>query len=219
MPAPGAYASRRSAISCGRNSVGGSDAFELVERRQDRIVEPDRRDRPRVHHQLAGQRDGARRQRLVEDRARPDLVPVVIFRVDPEDRDRGHAVLARDLLGELERRQRLEQRVERPAEEPGLLAGDDGDRRGRRALRRFDGARRGAAAPLLRGDDRGDVRRAAGRAPARADRVRPGGAVGRIAGKKRRDRGKVVRVVGGEAPDPGKPADVDRDSQRRFACG
>ena len=76
----------------------------------------------------------------------------MILGVDPEHRNDGHAVLARHLLGELHRRQGLEEREERPAEKAGLLPGDDddglriGEAGGRRS--RFG---RGAAALLLRG--------------------------------------------------------------------
>ena len=59
-------------------------------------------------------------------------------------------MIARDLLGELERGQRLEQREQRTAEEPGLLAGDDGDRAAvGEQPRRLARARRRAAALLL----------------------------------------------------------------------
>ena len=44
---------------------------------------------------------------VVEHRTRADFLPVVILGVDPEDRDGRHVVVARDLLGELDRRQRL----------------------------------------------------------------------------------------------------------------
>ena len=52
----------------------------------------------------------------------------MIFRIDPEDRDGRHAVFARDLVGELESRQRFQQREQRTAEKPGLLTGDERDR-------------------------------------------------------------------------------------------
>ena len=98
---------------------------------------------------------------------RPDFVPVVIFGVDPEDGDGRHLVVARDLLGELERGERLEQREQRSAEEPGLLAGDDGDRLAIGEQRaRFAGARRRLAPLLLRGDHARDVVAAAFVAPA-----------------------------------------------------
>ena len=74
----------------------------------------------------ASDRDRCRRVVAVEHRAGRDLVPVVILGVDPEDRHHRHAVLAADTaLRQPDRRERLQQRVERAAEEPGLLAGDD----------------------------------------------------------------------------------------------
>ena len=115
-------------------------------------------------------------------------------------------MLARHLVGELERRQRLEQREQRTAEQPGLLTRDDGDglRVGQRS-RGLDGCRRRAAAPLLRGDDRGDLLRAGARAPASgAIACAHAARIGRIARKKRRDRREVVGVVGSQPPDPGK---------------
>ncbi len=69
-------------------------------------------------------------------------------------------MIARHLLGEPERRDRLEQREQRPAKQPGLLSRDDGDGRGvGQCLAGFDGTRRGAAEPLLRADDRRNLGR------------------------------------------------------------
>ena len=70
------------------------------------------------------------RELPVEDRCRSHFVPVVIFGVDPEDRHRRHLVLAGNLVGQLQRGQRLEQREQRAAKETRLLAGDDRDGRG-----------------------------------------------------------------------------------------
>ena len=115
-----------------------------------RSIEGDGGDRRRfARRRCAGSGDGARRQRLVEDRTRPDFVPVVILGVDPEDGDGRHVVVARHLLGELDRRQRLEQREERAAEQARLLAGDDGDRpSGRPAVAPASRARGRRAATL-----------------------------------------------------------------------
>ena len=66
--------------------------------------------------------DGERLHVGIEDAARLDLVPVVILGVDPEHRDRRHAVLGAHLLGEANRGQRLQQREEWSAEETRLLA-------------------------------------------------------------------------------------------------
>ena len=130
------------------------------------------------------QRDGARRQRSVEDRTRSDFVPVVILGVDPEHGDGRHAVIARHLFGQLQRGQRLEQREERTAEKPGLLAGDDGDGA---AVGELPGglarARRRAAALLL-GAGLRRSRRADACAPASAGSRRPRRPFGRVAGEK-----------------------------------
>ena len=69
-------------------------------------------------------------------------------------------MLLRHLRRQLHRRDRLEQREQRAAEQPGLLAGDD-DARGGIGQPRRRLARRGgrAARGLLRGDDARDLGR------------------------------------------------------------
>ena len=220
----GAWRVDGSQIAHQRRSEFGrrQDALELVKRRDDRVVEPDGGDRARFQHQLGWERHGARRQRLVEDGARPDFVPVVILSLDPEDRHDRHLVLARDLLGELDRAQRLEQRVERPSEEAGLLAGDDGDRAriGERAPG-VDGARRRVATLLLGVDDRRDLLSPWAAGLRGRNGARPGGAVGGIAGKKGRDRFEVVarsRRRGGRIPGKRRMSTAIRvDESDRFA--
>ncbi len=63
----------------------------------------------------------------IEHAARLDLVPVVIFGVDPEHRDGRDAVFGFHLLSESKRSERLEKREEWSAEQSGLLSGDDRD--------------------------------------------------------------------------------------------
>ena len=123
----------------------------------------------------------------VEHAARLDLVPVVVLALDPEDRHRRDAVLGRDALRQPDRRDRLEQREHRPAEQRRLLAGDDRDGvriaqlRGRRQR-----LGRRAAAALLRLQNRGH-RLALPRMLLRAgDRAAPRGRIGGIAGKELR---------------------------------
>ena len=142
-------------------------------------------------------RDGLRRHLGVEDCARADLVPVVVFGLDPEHRHRGDAVLARHLLGELDRGHRLEHRVERTAEEPGLLTGHDRD--GARVGEVRGGLDRGGrrAAPLLLRArwprSRAIARLGLPRATAASTRPnRPG------CPKKTARPREVIRVVGGE---------------------
>ena len=169
----------------------GEQAFDFVEGFEDGVVERDGGDRGRFSAGPRRQRDRARRQLVVEHRARADFVPVVVLRVDPEDRDGRHVVVARHLFGELEGGQRLEEREERAAEEPGLLAGDDRDRLavGQQSAG-FARARRRSAPFLLPGDDGGDVVAAAIVRLGPRDRVGPRAAVRRIAGKERRDGSK-----------------------------
>ena len=198
----------------------GQELLDLVEHGDNRLVQGDGGDGGGFGAGPRRQGDAARRQRFVEHRTRPDFLPVVVFGVDPEHRDRRHLVVARHLLGELDRGQRLEQREQRAAEQPGLLAGDDGDRLAvgeqRAGLAR---ARRRAAPLLLSGDDRGDFVAVPVVRLGPRDRVGPRGAVRRIAGKKRRYGSEIVRVVGREAADPGKPPDVDRNTHGRPVWG
>ncbi len=161
------------------------------------------------------QGDGLQIQRLVEHLAGPDLVPIVIFCVNPEHSDAGHPMVAGDAGGKLERGERLEQRERRTAEESSLLAGDDGDGLSvGKLLRRGQRRRRGAAAALLIGNDPGDLRAAPGVGLRPSDGLRPCRRICRIAGKEWRDGGEIVGVVCGEATDPRKPADVDRERGR-----
>ena len=96
--------------------------------RDCRVVESDGRDGNGIGARSGGKRNGSWGKVSVEDRTRSDLFPVVIFRVDPENGDGGNLMIARDLVGELERGDGLQQREQRPAEEPRLLAGDDCNR-------------------------------------------------------------------------------------------
>src|SRR3954452_21250282 len=86
-----------------------------------------RGDRSRVAAAARRERDRLWRERWVEHRTRADFVPVVILGVNPENGHRGYAVVARDLVGKLQRRQGLEQREHRAAEQSRLLPGDDRD--------------------------------------------------------------------------------------------
>ena len=119
------------------------DVREVVDDLADRRVEDHVRDRHRVGGRAGRQRDVARLELIVEHGAAAHLVPIVIFRFDPEDGDGRNVVLARDLLGQLDRRERLQQREQRAAEEPRLLAGDDRDGAG---VRQAGGRRRSRAA-------------------------------------------------------------------------
>jgi len=146
----------------------------------------------------------------IEHRTPADFEPVVILRVNPEDRHHGHAVLVRHLPCQLHRRRGLQQREERSAKQPRLLAGDDDDRlRIGQAFRR--GARRGRRpAPLLlcqqhTGEIGGPPRM---RLPAR-DGLGPRPGRRRVAREERAHLVVLECVVGRKAPDPGEPANVD----------
>ena len=156
--------------------------------------------------------NGAQRQRLVEHLTGADFIPIVILRIDPEDRDARNLMGARDLSRELERRQRLEQGERRTAEQSSLLTRDDGDGlRIRELLACGHRARRRGAAALLIGDDRGNLGAPAAVRLRPPDRVSPGRGIGWIAGKKRRDRWKIESVIGRQTPDPREAADVDAE--------
>ena len=141
---------------------------ELLEQRADSLRQPHGRARPPG---LRGevQRDPVRLEVVVEDLAGADLVEVVVLGVHPEDRHRRHPVLGLHAPREGDGGERLEQRVERPAEQAGLLAGEDRDRARRpETLRGGQRGRGRPASPQLGGQDAGDIRRAvAGRLPRR----------------------------------------------------
>ena len=159
----------------------------------------------------------------VEHRTAADFGPVVILGVDPEHRHHG----ARRARGSPARASfiavmRLEQREQRSAEEPGLLAGDDddgariGEARGRGSRCRL--ARRGApAGPRARARSRPASRCARGGARSRQPRrSRSRG----VAGEVRPHAIERERVVGGEASNPGEAANVDGQRRRRWTgCG
>jgi hypothetical protein len=74
-----------------------------------------------------GQCHGARLECRIEYGTARDFFPIVIFVVHPEDRDRIGVVFARGPPRELNGRDGLQQREQRPTKCPGLLARDDGD--------------------------------------------------------------------------------------------
>src|SRR5439155_21215537 len=139
----------------------------------------------RIRARPRGQGHGARRERFVEHRTRSDLFPVVVLGIDPEDGRSGDAVIARYLVGELDRGQGLEQREQRTAEEPGLLTSDnrDGARIGEGSAR-FTRARRRLTLRLLGRNDRGDLVPPAGVSLRARDSVGQWRAIGRILRKK-----------------------------------
>ena len=140
----------------------------------------------------------------------------MVLGVDPEDGHGGNVVILRHLLRELQRRQRLQQREERAAEEPRLLARDDGD--GAAVGEQPSGlarARRRLTAFLLGGDDGRNLGAPAIVRLRPGDGVGPRGAVGRIAGKKWRDGAEVVRVVRRQPANPRKPPHIHRDPDCR----
>jgi len=185
-------------------------AEKLLDRLLDPVVERQRCDR-----QLAGAVEVRERDRLrlevgIEDGRAADFFPVVVFRVDPEDGDRGHAELFGGALRELQRADRLQQREQRSAKDARLLPGRDRDRasigESRRRRARF---RRRAAALLLRRDDRGDLLRVAPERLRSTERVGPRVARRRVARVQGCDRIEVVRVRADEGPYPADRANVD----------
>jgi hypothetical protein len=120
----------------------------------------------------------------------------VIFGIDPEHGDSRHAMLGAHLFGKTNRRDRLQQREQRPAEETSLLSGDDGDRlRIDELTCRIDGRVRRAASTLLtvkQVDDRLSFARELLRS---GNRLTPCGGIGRIASKEVGDARVVEDVV------------------------
>ena len=146
----------------------------------------------------------------VEHAAGPDLVEIVVFRVDPEDRDRGDAEVALDASGQPDRGDRLQERIQRPSEEARLLARDHRDRPGvvetrggvDRRLRRPPGA-------LLRTDHAADGGRVPVGLRAGGDRGPPSVVVSGIAGEERLKRVEIGDVLGGQPLDAGEFLQID----------
>jgi serine/threonine protein kinase len=146
----------------------------------------------------------------VEDGAGPHLLPVVVLRIDPEDRHGRDVVVAGRPACQLDRRNRLEQGEERSSEGAGLLAGDDRDTVGIREKGRRCARFRGCTAPhLLRLHDCGDraalPRMLLGAGDGRSPRL----GRGRVTRIKRRDLRKIPRVIGRERPGPGELPELD----------
>ena len=161
--------------------------------------------------QTHGLRPSARRRAPYTTALRPSRGPRRRSR-RPAPRARGGPA---DLLRELHRGERLQQREQRAAEQPGLLAGDDchGRRVGEpRCRRRWPPP--GRAALLLLRQHAGDL---GGRPHVRLrarDGVGPGGGRRRVAGEKRRDVLRSRTRNRRRGGDPGKAPDVDCERAR-----
>ena len=75
-----------------------------------------------------GVAQGTERARLVEQARRADLREVVVVGGHPEDGHDGSPAPSLEGAGGLDRPERLPEHEERPAEEAGLLSGDEGHR-------------------------------------------------------------------------------------------
>lgn len=205
---------REDVLQPGRELGGGERRDERRDRLLDAPRPAERADRVGAGPLGRGGLDRAARGIRVEHRGRPHLVPVVILRVDPEDRHRAHAVLPLDAGSEPDRGDRLEQREERAAEEPRLLArhNRDGARVGERGCR-LDRLGRRAPAGLLRAQHRRHRLARPGVLPRRRNGAGPGAGVGRVAREERRERGGIHGVVDREAPQPRKAAGVHGQPQ------
>ena len=198
----------------------GQQGGQRVERGRDVRGEGEAGDGTLAGAGQVGQTDGLGLERRVQDRTAGDLRPVVILGVDPEDGHHCDAVIAFDGRGQFHRRQRLQQREERAAEQPGLLSRDDDAGRRVGEPRRVV-ARRGRrlARRLLSGDQAGQCLRLATRGLRSANRVGPCRGVGGVAGEEGRDLLVRERVVGRQAPDPRELADVDGERAGGGRCG
>ncbi len=181
-------------------------------------VEGEPGDRQGAGARQVGEPHRARRQLAVEHRTAAHFRPVVILGVDPEHRHHRHAVLGRDLRRQLHRGDGLEQREQRTAEQPGLLAGNDDARGGigqpRRRLARGGGR---AASRLLGRDHARDVSRLSLMSLRSLDGVGPRSRRRGIAGEERRDPLKIKGIVRRQAPNPRECSDVHR--KRRGGSG
>src|SRR5690606_37486752 len=185
-------------------------AFEFVDGGADLLVERQRGDGQSARAVDIRKRDGFRLEVGVEDGAAADLVPVMVLGIDPEDRDRRHAVFGGGSPGELQRGDGLEQRQKRAAEHARLLAGDD--RHAVWALKEGRGlAGFGwSPSPLLLGRNHGGDAVTVSPVLLRPrNRGLPRVARGWIAVVQRRDAREIRGVLAGEWPDPRETLDVD----------
>ncbi len=202
-------------IRVGKGCLKGRD------RGGDLIVEAQPRDGHLASAGELAKSDRDRRRLRVEHRTPAHFVPVVILGVDPEHRHDGHAVVAAHRRGEFHGGDRFEQREQRSAEEPGLLAGDDDN--GPRIGEPCGGGSRCRWRPaplLLSGEHARDLGRRTGVGVAARDRLSPGLAFRGVAGEVRPHAIEREGVVGGQASNPGEAANVDGQRRRRWTgCG
>ena len=85
------------------------------------------RDGPLVSARRVAERHVLQAKFRVVHADRLHLIPIVILGVDPEHGHDGHAVIFRHLRRQFHRRDRFEECEQGPAEQSGLLAGDDGN--------------------------------------------------------------------------------------------
>ena len=124
-----------------------------------RLVEEDAADGLALGVEPGREADAGEAPVAGDDLGRVHLVPVVVLGRHPEDGD-GLGAAGRQAGGELDGRERLVERVERPREEPDLLARHDGDGLG--AAQALDvGERLGGSAPRLVRRGEGVAERAA----------------------------------------------------------
>jgi hypothetical protein len=209
----GPVGSRQRVERVGRELRRRQRRAQAVDGREDRRVEQDRRDRDIAGVRRGAEADHAPAHLGVQHGARSDLLPVVVLRFHPEDRDGRNAVVGGHLCGQSHRGQRLQQRVERAAEQARLLPGDHRDR-GRVGQARSGGPSLGRrATTILLGrhcrDEGGPVARMGLYPP---DSVGPGVQAGGVARVKPGEPRKVERVVGREPADPRKATDVDGEA-------
>ena len=155
---------------------------ELVEAVLDPGIQRQRRDRSLAGALWFRQRDRVRLEARIEHRTARDLIPVVIFAIDPEDRNDVGLMIVRGPAGELDGGDGFQQREERAAEGPRLLPGKNRDRSGvgeflRGLASGWPGPRGGPAARP--GGSRQPRWGEPGFGSGRSRRSRPGGTTGR----------------------------------------
>ena len=140
----------------------------------------------------------------------------MILGIDPEDRDCRDVVLRSNTLGELKSSECFQQREERSAEEPSLLARHDGHRGGiaKDGCGCLGNGRR-TAALLLRLKHLDDGVALPAVTGCACDGVAPRGGIARIAGKEVRQARVVERVVRRQPSDPREPTNIDGNATAR----
>ena len=154
----GQGAARRVAVPGGPQEIGGVFRFrkslgQLLVEVEDRAVQNPAEGRKADVFVPGFVAEWVRGARPVQQPGVADLLEVVIVALDPEDRDHGSVSLRLQFAGSGNRGHCLDERIERTAEQSGLLAGNDRQSLGAaEALHRREGYRIGSPRTVGAGD-------------------------------------------------------------------